>query len=70
MRKIGLYDKRKKATNMKKCGYWLEKDCDEGAPLVSLEDHIRAPPLVMMVLMVGGYDDDEEEDGGNNGRRW
>ena len=53
---------------MKKYGYWLEKDCDEGAPLDSLEDHIRAPPLVMMVLMAGGYDYDDEEDGGNDGR--
>ena len=54
--------------NKKKYGYWLEKDYDKGAPLVSLEDHIRAPPLVMMVLMAGGYDDDEEEDVGNDGR--
>ena len=53
---------------MKKYGNWLEKDFDEGAPLDSLEDHIRAPPLVMMVLMAGGYDDDEEEGGGNDGR--
>ena len=53
---------------MKKYGYWLEKDFDEGEPFVSLEDHIRAPPLVMMVLMAGGYDNDEEEDVGNNGR--
>ena len=55
-------------TIMKKYGYWLEKDFDEGEPLVSLEDHIRAPPLVMMVLMAGGYYDDEEKDGGNDGR--
>ena len=55
-------------TIMKKYGYWLEKDFDEGEPLVSLEDHIRAPPLLMMVLMAGGYYDDEEEDGGNCGR--
>ena len=55
---------------MKKYCYWLEKDFDEGEPLVSLEDHVRAPPLVMMVLMAGGYDDDEEEDGGNDGRLW
>ena len=55
-------------TIMKKYGYWLEKDFDEGEPLVSLEDHIRAPPLLMMVLMAGGYYDDEEKDGGNDGR--
>ena len=53
---------------MKKYGYWLEKDFKAGAPLVSLEDCIRARHLVMMVLIAGGYYDDEEEDGGNCGR--